>query len=51
MNKQNYFEQKYVAPEVEVISMTVERGFELSYGREGYAGQDGDVFDYDGEEL
>ena len=51
MNKQNYFDAEYVAPEVEVISMSVERGFELSYGREGYAGQDGDVFDYDGEEL
>ena len=50
MKKQLYFEQEYVAPELEVISMTVERGFELSYGREGYAGQDGDVFDYS-EEL
>ena len=30
MKKQFYFEQEYVAPELEVLSMTVERGFELS---------------------
>ena len=32
MNKQNYFEQEYVAPELEVISMSVEAGFSLSMG-------------------
>ena len=30
MNKKNFFSQEYVAPELEVLSMTVERGFELS---------------------
>ena len=30
MKTKNLFEQEYVAPELEVISMTVERGFELS---------------------
>mgnify|MGYP003503120358 FL=1 len=30
MKKQLYFEQEYVAPELEVISMTVEAGFSLS---------------------
>ena len=32
MKKQLYFEQEYVAPELEVISMTVEAGFSLSMG-------------------
>ena len=32
MNKQNYFDAEYVAPEVEVISMSVEAGFSLSMG-------------------
>ena len=32
MNKLNYFEQEYVAPELEVISMSVEAGFSLSMG-------------------
>ena len=32
MNKQNYFSAEYVAPEVEVISMSVEAGFSLSMG-------------------
>ena len=32
MNKQNYFEQEYVAPEVEVISTVVEHGFSASFG-------------------
>ena len=30
MKKQTIFTEEYVAPELEVISMTVERGFELS---------------------
>ena len=30
MKKQFYFEQEYVAPELEVISMIVEAGFSLS---------------------
>ena len=30
MNKQNYFEQEYIAPEVEVISTVVEHGFSVS---------------------
>ena len=30
MKTKNLFEQEYVAPELEVLSMTVERGFELS---------------------
>ena len=34
MKKQFYFEQEYVAPELEVISMTVEAGFSLSTGIE-----------------
>ena len=32
MKKQFYFEQEYVAPELEVISMSVEAGFSLSMG-------------------
>ena len=32
MKTKNLFEQEYVAPELEVISMTVEAGFELSTG-------------------
>ena len=32
MNKKNFFSQEYVAPELEVISMTVEAGFSLSAG-------------------
>ena len=32
MKKQLYFEQEYVAPELEVISMSVEAGFSLSMG-------------------
>ena len=32
MNKQNYFSAEYVAPEVEVISMSIEAGFSLSMG-------------------
>ena len=34
MKKQLYFEQEYVAPELEVISMSVEAGFSLSVGIE-----------------
>ena len=34
MKKQFYFEQEYVAPELEVISMSVEAGFSLSTGIE-----------------
>ena len=34
MNKQFYFSSEYVAPEVEVISMSVEAGFSLSTGIE-----------------
>ena len=30
MKTKNLFEQEYVAPEMEVISMTVEAGFSLS---------------------
>ena len=30
MNKVNLFNEEYVAPEMEVISAIVERGFELS---------------------
>ena len=51
MKKQFYFEQEYVAPEVEVISAVVEHGFSASWGEEGYAGQDGYVNNYDGDEL
>ena len=32
MKTNNLFEQEYVAPELEVISMTVEAGFSLSMG-------------------
>ena len=32
MKKQFYFEQEYVAPELEVVSMSVEAGFSLSVG-------------------
>ena len=32
MKTKNLFEQEYVAPELEVISMTVEAGFSLSMG-------------------
>ena len=32
MNKKNFFSQEYVAPELEVISMSVEAGFSLSMG-------------------
>ena len=49
MNKQNYFASEYIAPEVEVISTVVEHGFSLSFGEAGWAGQDGDVEDYEGE--
>ena len=47
MNKQNYFEQEYIAPEVEVISTVVEHGFSLSngWGDEGEAGDGFDVND------
>lgn len=30
MRKQNFFTEEYVAPELEVVSMVVEAGFELS---------------------
>ena len=39
MKTKNLFEQEYVAPELEVISMTVEAGFSLSMGIE-VAGED-----------
>lgn len=41
----------YSAPEVELVEVAVESGFTNSplFGDEGYAGQDGDVSDYDGE--
>ena len=32
MKTKNLFEQEYVAPELEVISMAVEAGFSLSMG-------------------
>ncbi len=32
MKTKNLFEQEYVAPELEVISTTVEAGFQLSAG-------------------
>ena len=51
MKKQFYFSSEYVAPELEVISAVVEHGFSVSWGEEGYAGQDGYVNDYDGGEL
>ena len=43
MKKQFYFEQEYVAPEVEVISAVVEHGFSASWGEEGYAGDGFDI--------
>lgn len=41
----------YEAPYIEVCEVIAERGFEASlpFGEEGYAGQDGNVFDYDDE--
>ena len=44
MNKLNYFDAEYVAPEVEVISTVVEHGFSLSNGW-GEEGEAGDGFD------
>lgn len=35
----------YVAPEVEIVSAMVERGFDASYGDHGEAGDDFDIFD------
>ena len=48
MNKQFYFSKEYVTPEVEVISTVVEKGFQASFGEEGYAG-DGFDIDENGE--
>ena len=45
MNKQNYFEQEYIAPEVEVISAVVEHGFSASFGDFGEAGDGFDTED------
>lgn len=39
----------YEAPNFDVIETVVEAGFSLSFGDAGEAGQDGDIFDYDGE--
>lgn len=44
MNRQPLFNSEYVAPEIEIISAVVERGFEASYGDFGEAG---DGFDTD----
>ena len=34
MKTKNLFEQEYIAPELEVVSMSVEAGFSLSMGIE-----------------
>ena len=39
----------YEAPNFDVVLAVVEAGFSLSFGDAGEAGQDGDIFDYDGE--
>lgn len=47
--------KQYTQPELYVENVVVESGIALSgvitYGNEGYAGQDGSVIDYDGDEL
>ena len=40
---------EYTAPEMEIVLATVENGFQTSFGDEGMAGQDGDIYDYEGE--
>mgnify|MGYP003466482658 FL=1 len=41
----------YSAPEVELVEVAVESGFQTSptWGDYGEAGQDGDIYDYEGE--
>lgn len=39
----------YSAPEVELVEVAVESGFQTSFGDKGMAGQDGDIYDYDDE--
>ena len=40
---------EYTAPEMEIVLAMVENGFQTSptWGDEGYAGQDGDIYDYE----
>ena len=40
MRKSNFFAEEYVAPEVEVISVSVEAGFNLSAGFDDATGED-----------
>lgn len=42
--------KQYTQPELYVENVVVESGIALSYGKAGYAGQDGQVYDYE-EEL
>ena len=39
----------YEAPNFDVVLAVVEAGFSLSFGDAGFAGQDGDVNEYEGE--
>lgn len=43
--------KQYTQPELYIENVVVESGIALSYGDPGYAGQSGDVIDYDGGEL
>lgn len=49
MKTNNLIVERYIAPEMEVVSTVVEAGFTASFGDAGEAGQRGIVSDYDGE--
>ena len=53
MKKMNNYWGGYQAPALEVLDVTIENGFaaSLEFGDAGYAGKDGYVNDYDGDEL
>lgn len=48
--QKNKMKKQYTQPELYVENVVVESGIALSYGKAGYAGQDGQVYDYE-EEL
>lgn len=41
----NYPNKEYTAPQIEYIEMVIERGFQASFGDEGYPGDDFDYID------
>ena len=49
MKTNNLIVERYIAPEIEVVSTVVEAGFGASFGDAGEAGQRGIVSVYDDE--